>query len=469
MKKYLYGLYLVALCMLCSGCGSKGMETGAEPSDTAETAGEPTEVKTSDEPTVLVYGYINTGNFYDLDSEIEEQIVKFNRSQREYVIKIKSYGEDDYATGMNSLNADIAAGKGPDIIQIDDDTQFQEYAGKGVIADLYPFLDEDEELSREQFFESALGEFEIEGKLYGAASFFGIFTTVGNPNYISTERVTFDELCTMWEENGDAIAYQPLTRERVLNLWSMEAESPFVDWENKTCDFDNEKFIDLLEFSGQFPSWNEEGSRDIFSLYQNMQANKVCMVDNGKILSFDEYIQYKSFWGQDALLIGWPTSKGCGPKRSFRYPILTINSASEQKEGAWQFVRELLQTDFLLAEDNKMKGFPILKEAFELQAQKAMEKTWGKDEEGNTIEIPKVQEMCDRTGKETIWEMYAATQEEVAYIRSVIENLEAFPDYGEIHTIVSEEAMDYWSGVKSAEDVAEVIQNRAKNYLNEIS
>ena len=450
MKIRIYCICFILLICLCAGCGQSNKKDD----------------KATKERTVLTYGYIDADPVVDFDAEIEKQVVKFNRNQNEYILEIRKYGEDNYAEGLAALNADIASGKGPDIIQIDNDAQYWEYASKNMLEDLYLFIDEDEQLQREDFFLTVLKQFEYNSKLCGLSPFFAINSTIGNPNYISDEHITFEEFCEMWENRKDIEIYQPITRERVLSFGCGFEMDTFVDLQNHSCSFNSEEFVELLMFSKRFVSQREQ----IFStceLYKRWQDNRICMMYDGPITTFDGYTKYKSMLGQDAMLIGWPTVDGCGPQLSYNFPYLAINSNSKEKEVAWEFIRGFLQTDFLLARDNERKGFPILEEAFELRAQEAMEIIWGTDETGEPIEIPDQGGCIDRDGTEINWPVYAATKEEVDYIRNVINELEIVPDYGEISSMIYEEANYYWNGSKSAQEVADIIQNRVQLYMEE--
>lgn len=422
------------------------------------------------QPTTLVYGYIDAYSFMDFDSEIKKEIVDFNTSQSEYYIEIKQYGEDDYAAGLALLNAELAAGKGPDIIQIDMDAQYNEYAAKDMIVDLYSFMSEGSKIQKEDFFENVLTQFEVDGKLYGLVPFFSIFSAVGNPNLVNEEIVTLDDISQRMEakEEEDITIFEPLSKEQVLYYCCFPELDAFVDWENKTCDFTGEDFIRVLDFSNQFDYQNVENN-STYDMYIRMHENKVAMVVDSSIASFDDYTKYKSLFDADGLLIGWPTVHGSGPQINSSFPYLTINTNSVEKEAAWEFLSGFCESDFLLTQDNVRKGFPIVKEAFDLRAEEAMEVTMGTDANGNPVEIPDEYGISDRSGQTIMYPVYAATEEQVEYLRTVIENLEATPDYGDVSSIIFEEVADYWSGSKSAEEVAEVIQNRVSNYLSEIS
>lgn len=64
--------------------------------------------------------------------------------------------------------------------------------------------------------------------------------------------------------------------------------------------------------------------------------------------------------------------------------------------------------------------------------------------------------------------MFKASQEETGMIRNLIDNVFGKHAYHvEIVKIIEEEAESYFQGRKTAEQVAEIIQNRVQLYLHE--
>ena len=64
--------------------------------------------------------------------------------------------------------------------------------------------------------------------------------------------------------------------------------------------------------------------------------------------------------------------------------------------------------------------------------------------------------------------IHAMTEEEADEFRDLVDNAELFYRYNDtVKDIVTEEAQYYFSGARSAEETAAVIQNRVKLYLEE--
>ena len=85
------------------------------------------------------------------------------------------------------------AGNVPDIIALDS-VPVSILAEKGLLEDLYPFIDGDPEFSREEFFPNVLALCERDGKLVSTTSGFWISTVVGASSVVGdTPGWTYEE------------------------------------------------------------------------------------------------------------------------------------------------------------------------------------------------------------------------------------------------------------------------------------
>lgn len=452
MKKTIRFMTAFLIILTFTGCGSNQ-------NDNAITSNVEVGEK---EKVNLSIGYIDAYSFQDLDSSINERIVSFNKSQDDYYIEIVKYGEDNYRDGLNALNADISAGKAPDIIAIDDETLLRQLGTKGVIEDLYGYIDDDAWPQRGDFVENILPCFEEDGKLYGLVPYFKILSVVGDPDDINSDRVTFARLKEMYEvskDNDDITVYNALYRDFILDHCILKSLNTFVDMESKNCHFVNEEFQELLEFSAQFEDSGIVGF-DSVEGYEKLQKGEICLLYDGVIGGFQEYTLYRELSGKNCRLPGFPSISGCGPEIVTNSSFLTINSDSEHKDIAWQFLCTFLDDRYLISDDNvgRSQGFPVTVSGFEMLAQKAMTANTGGGE-GSFI----------NTGGETItYPLYPTTEEEIAYLKKMISEVTPPEDYGEIETIVWEEIQSYWDGTKTVQETMEIIQNRAQLYLDEL-
>lgn len=61
---------------------------------------------------------------------------------------------------------DIATGNVPDILDVSHGISTEQFIKKGLLADLYPLMEKDEEIKKEKFVPSVLRTLENDGKLY---------------------------------------------------------------------------------------------------------------------------------------------------------------------------------------------------------------------------------------------------------------------------------------------------------------
>ena len=138
-----------------------------------------------------------------------------------------------------------------------------------------------------------------------------------------------------------------------------------------------------------------------------------------------------------------------------------INSFCTNPEAAWSFVRTLLlpENQQALAQN----GFPLRRDTLEQMALLAQQ----------PAELPVLpvyfQQLRDDPENEA-WDYFSRglTPEESSQIVSLIEATDVLYRYdAAVAAILAEEAAQYYSGVRTAEEAAALIQNRVQTYLAE--
>ena len=112
-------------------------------------------------------------------------------------------------------------------------------------------------------------------------------------------------------------------------------------------------------------------------------------------------------------------------------------------------------------------GFPVKRSALEKQFAKDMEKEYTTDANGNQVEQMKTSWGYD----DYEIDIYAATQEEIDAVRTIIESAEKASTSvnEELINIITEETGAFFKGQKSAKETADIIQNRVQIYMKEHS
>ena len=411
-----------------------------------------------------------------LDYQVQQKIIDFNRHSDTTRIEVKDYSEfntdDDYSAGITKLTTEIMAGNLPDLIAMDQ-LPYDQLASKGLLEDLYPYLDADEDLKREDFFPTVLKALEVNGGLYQVAPSFQIITLIGGSSVVgNTPGWTYDEF-------NSALASMPAgctpldqytTRDDILaRLLTLEMDS-LVDWSTGKCNFDSEEYINILNFANRFQAefdwesyeWTEDESPE------KRIAEGRQMLMAGNIYSVDDLMYNDLYFGGDATYIGYPTSQGVGSMMSLSAGF-GMSAKCSDKDAAWAFLRTVLSEEY----QENIWGLPINKEAFDKKLQEVMKAQYQKDAEGNYV--------LDENGEKieisrggigmadgSVHEIYALTQAQADKLLEVINTTTRVVNTdNSLIQIATEEAQAFFAGQKTAEEVARLTQSKVNIFVNE--
>ena len=419
-----------------------------------------------------------------LGYEERNKIIDFNKSSDKYRIEIKDYSEfntaEDYTAGLTKLNTEIAAGNVPDILNVSG-LPIQQYGAKGLLEDLWPYIDNDPDLGRDAIMENVFKAAEQDGKLYQVFSTFSIQTVVGATKVVGDRMswtlddlqaalATMPEGCTIFGE-GD-------TKAGMLSNVLAQNMDAFVDWSTGQCSFDSEDFISLLEFCNSFPleyDWNnvdwEEYEDDNTRVMNGKQ-----MLLNAYLYDLGDSLQmYEVVFNGDYSFIGFPQEDGSVGSSFSLGNGIAMSSTCKDKEGAWSFMREYLMPQYANVDEEYMIGGYNLstnKADFEKMVEMAMKKEYQLDENGNQvldengqpIEVPKYTYGIN----DLTVDVYATTQEQYDQFMALYNAIDSISTYDEnIYNIVNEVAGGYFNGDKTVQDTAKQIQDRVTLYVNE--
>ncbi len=405
---------------------------------------------------------------YYLDWEVRRHVVEFNKSNPDYRITITDYSQydtdEDYTAGITKLNTDIVSGKMPDILLLNDNIPVESYAAKGLFEDLYPYIDRDEEMNREDYFSNVLKVHENNGELYCLPPRFVIYTVTGKTADVGDRTgwklQDLKELLASRPEGTQA--FSGATRRDILFYSIRMSGNQFIDWESGKCNFNTDGFISLLEFIKSFPEELPEDywEKDMGMNWDDQFRQGKVLLDQTVLNSFSSYNYLKkATFGEDITMIGFPSESGKGSVISSEMK-LSMSSKSQNKDGAWQFLRYFL-TDEYQEKDNY--GWPLSLERMEFLAQEAKKKPTYEDENGNQVEY---EETYNINGVDV--PITPMTQEEVDEVMDFIKSVDQlYTNNQALVDIISEEAAPYFAGQKNVKEVVDIIQNRVQIYVSE--
>lgn len=264
-----------------------------------------------------------------------------------------------------------------------------------------------------------------------------------------------------------AEAFGRLTQEGFLYQIMNFAAKDFIDVETGKCDFQSQSFMEMLEYAKTLPKGIEMeiGSEGDYE-YSDDDANQY---RENRSLLYDLYIgnvkackyQIKGYMGEEVSFVGFPTESSQGSTLSAGSYTFVLSAKTEHMEGAWQFVRQFLMPEY--QNSREVYEMPVLKSAFLSRAQEATGRPYWVNDRG---EKEYYDDIWYINGEEVILEPF--TQAEVDQICEFIYTVDRTSYYNEeIFNIIMEEAEGFFSGQKTVQDVAGIIQSRAQIYVDE--
>jgi len=384
---------------------------------------------------------------------IKQKVNEFNSENDDFRIEIIDYSH--YADGITKMNLDITTGSAPDIIFWDSTLKSlleQEiYLNKGVLLDLYEFLNNDTD-TKDVIFSNILKALDSSsGALYELPLEFYMSVVVGKQSAVGTKLGwTPDEFIAFLKDYPDAIIpFGNVSWEILLSLYIANNFNTLIDFDKQQCFFDTDEFINVMQmFEDHNALKSDESVLDAILINEGLQLlNYNTMGDVSSIQKF------KKLFNDDITFVGFPTSEGVG--NAFVVPgSLSISAMSAHSDICWGFLKEFIGYDEQLKSCNV---FPVNSAALaeRLKNPALYEESavlTHKDTQGNTWSVA----------------FTDATPEESKQVRELIESCDrVLRENNSIMEIILDEASAFYYGSKSAEDVVKNIQTRVQLYINE--
>ncbi len=425
------------------------------------------------EKTTLIYASLY------LSYDARRKILDFNKRSDQYRIEVRDYAEYDTdgkgQMALQKLNTEILAGNVPDILDTNN-LPLRQYGAKGILEDLWPFIDSDPDLGRDALMVRPLEANAQDGKLYEIFNSFSIQTAAG-PSKIVGDSLswTLADLQAALEKmpEGCSIMGQDDTQESMLRLLMSLNMDQFVDWTTGKCSFDSEDFKAMLEFCRSFPvEWDWEKQGEDYEDANSRIMNGRQLLSTMNVSDFTWSVQSPAaVFNNEFTFVGFPRENGSAGSYFSFYRGLAMTSSCADKEGAWSFIRQTLLPQ---VENGRYYGnFPINKADFDKVVQQSMEIEYETDENGKPV--------LDEDGNKIpvymgdIWvtndlqvPSRAATQEDVDKVMELYNAVDSMYAYDEkIFDAVKEVASQYFAGDKPLDDTASLIQSKVSLYVNE--
>lgn len=355
---------------------------------------------------------------------ISSAISDFKALYPEYTTEYIDYSELYGDQAWQRVQIDLMHGNAPDLLFVNG-LPSEAFAKRGLLEDLYPWIDGDSDLRREDFTENLLAALERpDKKLYMIPQSYTIATTAATEtlggskevwNYADINAVLADDpslLAAFYGEEGDLI----------LSALLMHAVHSFLDYENAVSYFESPEALAFLTYLQNIKPHQE---------LPYEAENEWEALLNGESL-FAEYTIYfaETFAETDRMAEGlaYPGYPGAAGGSFYLNLPMAIPVAAAEKEGAWEFLKMLITSDYYVTRG----GWLPLQSDFDADLQNM------------TV---------------------AESREKLAEIQKNIRHVSYYDEA--ITNIVRDEASYMFSGVHNPEETAALIQSRVQLYLSE--
>lgn len=391
-----------------------------------------------DERTVLTMTSLSAA------PSIVQAVSSFNRRSADYRIVLEEYfpyeqnvSDEDWEQAVLKLNTEIITGKIPDILDLNG-LPSEIFWEKGLLEDLYPYIENDPDIDMDDYFGNVFKALEIDGGLPFITDGVVVYTMLAAKSQVASDSGwTIAELADLRDREG-AAAVGNLSGESLVRIMLQTDGGRYIDWQSKTCSFDSEEFIALLELAKAIGGGNMEG-------FAGGGEQTMYPAVFETVMSVYHAAKWQNLYRDELNIVGLP-GDGEAVRSAIRpETMLAVTTAGEHKDGAWDFVSMLLEPK----QQSSCFTLPIHRAAFDSVMATAMEggSSW---------------EFVYGEGE------YKISQADCELTRELLEGASAVVRVNEsLEEIVMEELSGFLSGMNTAEQTAASIQSRASLYVNE--
>lgn len=390
----------------------------------------------------------------DFDASIHSAVTAFNQANDDTVVILRDYGDHSAVLSNDALYRvykDVVAGNTPDMYIMTSTSLWPVEAmlAQGVFTNLNPFLDDDETISRDDFFPTILETVQQDDALLYFPISYALKGIWGLPEYGdgSNSRFPIDrvpELRRQYPEND--MLFGDFSSMELINMELSQNQDLYINWEVRECDFTSERFLDVLEAAYYLPNYRPSGrkemtdyaagvylleGRQFFAPYTISDFESYLMTTVGVEGEADVVLNPYS---ADMVSMTLTQSEAVLDIRS----SFSISSACRNPAAAWKFLRTFLELEYQQSlSTDTAPALPINIHAFNAETDRLLA-----EREGIDVGFGRIMELIES--------VKAVSTTDI-----------------QIESIVHEEVVAYFSDEKTAEEVARVIQERVSTYLAE--
>ena len=412
------------------------------------------------EKQVVTLGRSAYQRFDEYSGHRTEELVRlYNRQSRKYRVVYLQPDEEVLAGNgieefIGGLELQLLRGEGPDVIETQG-LNVDSLAAQGAFEDLTPYYQASDAVDSDEILEPIREAGKVMGQDMVVIPAFYMDSMLSREQIGAADWTPLRFLETA-QGDGDNIYPSASQMNALWYCMGVNIDGYFVDYGNRECYFDRKEFGEILE---RCSSWERElppvmvlDSIEMLEaqLYAQMHEEPQWLLKSIQVSNMQNVMQYND---EGAFWLGYPGWNGAETKIGVR-DAFVMNSASKNKEGAWDFLEFLLSQEL---QDSIDWDFPARRDSFETYLRTSFVQLEDRD-----------------TVFGDVWgEIRNPTQEEYDLVWGMLERAVYRPsgffyNNNPIQVILEEESSMYFAGDATLEETVEKIQSRVELYLNEL-
>ncbi|MBO4928714.1 MAG: extracellular solute-binding protein [Clostridiales bacterium] len=368
-----------------------------------------------------------------------------------------------------TIYMDILSGTGPDVlVNLGGSPSFN---NSSIMEDMNPYLDGSDGIDRTKYFDNVIRACEKDGKLYHIPLSFTLEGVAANSNLVSnTTGWTFEEFEEAGKKMPDQVSFmEGMEYNEVLSFLLCMNMDKFVNYADKTVDFQNDDMKRILEFAkelGLDKKPSDEGMDLVYEgngVYygggdrtQEKYVAGMLAVKEEMISGVMQYAQVKDLLDGGVTFLGYPSLDGTGMCIESNL-TMGIVSSSKYKDLAWEFIRAYM--DYEIPEDISFFTMPVDRANFDKISHNQMK-------ESNA----EYERIVKEGGISAVKGIFAyITEQDIEELKTLIENATLSTNLDPaVMDIIEEEAAAYFAGDRTVDEVLKTIQNRTSTIVKEM-